>query len=348
MIRGDALEGWLKRALSAAAPALPPVTWLSGDEPLLMQEAADAIRAAARQLGHAERIRFVADRGFAFEALAQEADALSLFASQRLVELRFPGKPGKEASEAVATLAGRLTDDVRLLVSSPRLDRATTESAWYGRIERIGLVVTVTGIERSRVPAWLGARLARAGQSADEATLALLAERVEGNLLAAHQEVEKLALLYPAGPLSVEQVRSAVLDVARYDVFDLVDASLAADAARALRTLHGLRAEGTAAPMVLWALADAVRTLLRLAQVRAAGRPIAAAMRELRVWGERERLYGRALERLPEPVLRGCLRQAARADRMAKGLLRQDAWQALETVVLAIAGVATPTPADAP
>jgi DNA polymerase III subunit delta len=205
--------------------------------------------------------------------------------------------------------------------------------------------VTVTGVERARMPRWLAERLARNGQTADPPTLALLTERVEGNLLAAHQEVQKLALLLPPGPLAHEAVRAAVMDVARYDVFDLVDAGVAGDAARAVRTLHGLKAEGTAAPMVLWALADAIRTLLRLSLVRAAGRPLAPAMRELRVWGERERLYGRALERLAPALLRQCLREAARADRMVKGLLRQDEWQAMESVVLALAGVPALMPA---
>jgi DNA polymerase III subunit delta len=359
VIRGEALEGWLQRALPAASTAssattastrpaaLPPLAWIAGDEPLLMQEAADAWRAACRRLGHSERITFVAERGFRIEAIEQEAATMSLFAGQRLLELRVAGKPGKELGEALAELAARLPDDVRLLVTSGRLDRATTESAWFARIDKVGLAVVVNGVERARVPQWLAERLARNGQRADPQTLSLLAERVEGNLLAAHQEVLKLALLLPPGQLDADAVRAAVMDVARYDVFALVDASVAGDASRAVRTLQGLKAEGTAAPMVLWALADAVRTLLRLSLVRSAGRPLGPAMRELRVWGERERLYARALERLSPTLLRQCLREAARTDRMIKGLLRQDAWLALESVVLALAGVSTPPLAQA-
>jgi DNA polymerase III subunit delta len=336
MIRGEALAGVLEKARTRG---LAPIVWLSGDEPLLMLEAGDQVRACARRLGFSERTTFSADRGFRIEALAQEADSMSLFASRRLLELRLATKPGKELGESIAGLAQRLHDDVRLLVSSPRLDRATTDSAWFAPIERIGLTVTLPRIERSQLSRWLADRLARAGQTADADTLALIAERVEGNLLAAHQEVQKLALLFPAGHLESDPVRAAVLDVARYDVFVLVDAALAADAARALRTLLGLRAEGTAAPVVLWALSDALRTLLRLSLARAAGRPLQQAMRELRVWGDRERLYGRALERLPAAATRRLLREAAGADKMIKGLVRQDEWQALESVVLGLAGV---------
>ena len=335
MIRAEALPALLGKA---TAGGLPPIAWIASDEPLLQIEAADAFRAAARGIGFDERQVFHAERGFRLDALLHEAGALSLFSNRRLLELRIAGKPGKELGEALAEAAPRLADDTRLLVTSPRLERATTDAAWFARIDRAGWVVQIPVVERAQLPRWIGERLARSGQQADADTLRLIAERVEGNLLAAEQEVRKLALLFPAGRLPGDAVRAAVLDVARWDVFDLVAAALAGDAARAMRCLDGLRAEGTATPVVLWALADASRTLMRLALAREAGRPLAQAMREARIWGERERLYPAALARLPAPALRRLLRACGRADRMTKGLLAGDDWQALAAVALGLAG----------
>jgi DNA polymerase-3 subunit delta len=335
MIRGDALPALLARAARAG---LPPLAWVASDEPLLQLEAADALRATARALGFSERQVFVAERGFRLDALLHEADALSLFASRRLLELRLAGKPGKELGEALADAVPRLHDDVRVLVTSPRLERAATDAAWFARLDRAGWMVAIPEVERSRLPAWIGERLSRAGQQADAATLQAIAERVEGNLLAADQEVRKLALLFPAGRLDADAVRAAVLDVARWDAFDLVGAALAADPERALRCLHGLRAEGAAVPVVLWALADGVRGLLRVSLAQEAGRPLGQAMREARIWGERERLAPKALARLPRARIRQLLRACARVDRMTKGILAGDDWLALEAVVLGLAG----------
>jgi DNA polymerase-3 subunit delta len=334
VIRADALEATLARARGA----LPPLVWIASDEPLLLLEAADRVRAAARAAGFAERQVFHADRAFRIDALLHEAGAMSLFASRRLLELRLAGKPGKELGEALADAAPGLPDDTRLLVTGPRLDRTSTDAAWFGRVDRAGWVVPIPVVERDRLPRWIGERLARQRQGADAPTLQLIADRVEGNLLAAEQEVRKLALLFPEGALPADAVRAAVLDVARWDVFDLVAAALAGDAARALRCLAGLRAEGSAVPQVLWAVADAVRVLLRLAGARDAGRAPAQVLRELRVWGERERLYPLALQRLPVARLRRLLRACGQVDRMAKGVLGGDEWQALEAVVLGLAG----------
>jgi DNA polymerase-3 subunit delta len=334
VIRHEALGA----ALDKAAGRLPPIVWIASDEPLLLLEAADRVRAAARAAGHDERSVFHVDRGFRIETLLQEAGAMSLFASRRLLELRLAGKPGKELGEALADAAPGLADDTRMLVTGPRLDRAATESAWFARIDRAGWTVPIPVVERDRLPRWIGERLARQHQRADAATLQLIADRVEGNLLAADQEVRKLALLFPEGALPADAVRAVVLDVARWDVFDLVGAALAADASRALRCLGGLRAEGSAVPQLLWAVAEAVRVLLRLEAARACGRAPAQVLRELRIWGERERLYPAALQRLPRGRLRRLLRACGHVDRMAKGAQAGDAWQALEAVVLGLAG----------
>jgi DNA polymerase-3 subunit delta len=335
MIRLEALQGLLARAPDHGLPA---VLWLAGDEPLLLLEAADAIRASARTLGYSEREVLNVERGFRIESLLEHSQALSLFASRKLIELRFGGKPGKEIAQALADALQNWPEDVRLLVSSPRLDRATQSSTWFSQIESCGVVVGIDEVGRTRLPEWLAARLSRQGQRADAQTLKLIAERVEGNLLAADQEVRKLALLLPEGPLDARAVREAVLDVARWDAFDLVDAALAADAPRSLRCLHGLRSEGVAVPVVLWALADAVRSLMRVQQGLNSGQAMGSALRAARIWGERERLVPGALRRLTQAQLTRLLRECARADRMTKGLEDGDDWQALESIALALAG----------
>jgi DNA polymerase III subunit delta len=331
-VRAEALDAALARGLA-------PLAWVHGDEPLLALEAADLIRAAARRLGAVERIVFEGGRSFRPEALAAEADSLSLFGEGKLLELRLPNRPGKELGQALAPIIQRLPGSVRLLVSSPRLDRTTMESAWFAAIERNSLVVAIQPVSRQQLPRWIAARLASGGQRADAQLLDFIAERVEGNLLAAHQEVLKLGLMFPPGDLPVEDARAAVLNVARYGAFDLVEPMLAADAARALRTLEGLRAEGEAGPLVLWSIADTTRTLLRLHEGQAAGRSMAAEMRAARVFAPRDRLFEAATRRLRTATLHHALQRTALADRMMKGLLPGDGWKELESVALIIAGL---------
>lgn len=333
---------------SALARRLPPLVWIHGDEPLLVIESTDLARRAMREAGHEERQVFEVDRGFRVDALVAEARALSLFASRRIIELRLQSKPAKELGEALAEAAADAGDETRLLVSGPRLDRAVTESAWYGVLDRHAVVVPVYPVERAQLPRWIAQRLADAGQQADEATLAFLAERTEGNLLAAHQELRKLALLFPAGALPPDEVRQAVLNVARYDAYGLADAMLAGDAARTLRSIDGLRAEGEAEPLVLWALAEAIRNLARLAEPAAQGRPLSQRMRELRVFGPRERLYERALQRLDARRLAVALQEAARIDRIIKGLVADDAWAAMARLAASVAGAPALSPPPAP
>lgn len=326
-------------ALAAAlARGLPPICWIHGDEALLALEATDMVRAAARAAGATERMIFEGGRGFKPEAMAAEAGALSLFGDGKLLELRLPAKPGKEIGQFLGELAAVLPDAVRVLVASPRLDRAVTTSAWFAAIERRAIVVPIYPVSRDQLPQWIAARLARQKQRADPGTLAFIAERVEGNLLAAHQEIQKLGLLFPEGELPPDDTRAAVLNVARYGAFDLVDPMLAGDASRTLRTLDGLRAEGEAGPLILWSVADALRTLLRLHEAMAAGRPLAAEFRAGRVFGAREALFQSALRRLGPTRVQTGLQQAAHTDRMMKGLVTGDAWRALETLALTIAG----------
>jgi DNA polymerase-3 subunit delta len=339
-LKAEALKGHLQAR--ARQGALAPVYVVAGDEPLLAIEAADAIRAAARAAGHAEREVLHADARFDWSLLKEAHSGLSLFADRRIVELRLPGgKPGKVGSVALCEFAEKPPPDLLLLVSLPRLDRDTRGARWVTALEQAGVWVEVERIERAALPAWIGERLARNGQRAPREALDFVADRVEGNLLAAHQEIGKLALLYPAGELSEEQVTDAVLNVARYDVYALAPALLAGDGARALRLLEGLREEGEPLPLLLWLVADELRLLLRAQEALAGGRQFGAVARELRIWGPREKLMPAALRRLPAASIAALLARCADIDRLVKGLaapLRDsDPWLELADIALACA-----------
>jgi len=331
-IKPEALQATIGRGL-------PPIVWIHGEEPLLAIEAADRVRLAARAAAYEERTVFEVDRSFKPAMLAAEAGSMSLFGSRKLIELRFAGKPGKEVGEAIAACLASIDESVRLLATSPRLDRSSTESDWFGVVGQTGVVVAIYPVERRELPRWIAARLGAQGQRVDAQTLELIAERVEGNLLAAHQEVRKLGLLFPKGELPAQEARSAVMSVARFDAFSLVDAMLAGEAARCRRGLAGLKAEGEAAPLVVWAMSDAVRALLRLQEAAREGRPLQSVLRQARVFGPRERLFTSAMNRLPVPRLHTALQQLARIDKMIKGVTPGDPWQALEHLMLGLSGL---------
>jgi DNA polymerase-3 subunit delta len=323
-VRADQLEAQLARTLA-------PLYVVHGDEPLLAMEAADAIRAKARAEGCSEREVHLVERSYDWGRLAAAAASLSLFATRRLIELRIPsGKPGTEGGAAIAAYCAALPPDIVTLVTLPRLDRAGQNSAWFGALSGAGVVVNVFPVERRTLPLWIGARLARQKQRAAEDALAFVADCVEGNLLAAHQEIQKLGLLYPAGELSFEQVRDAVLDVARFEISQLSEAMLAGDRGRLARVLDGLAGEGEAPPRVLWVMSDDVRAVARLQQGLAAGRNAADLFREHRVWGEaRQRLVAAAARRMGRAALEAALAQAAAVDRTIKGLAKGDPWDEL-------------------
>jgi DNA polymerase III subunit delta len=316
-----------------------------GDEPLLAQEACDAIRAAARAEGYAERkVYSVAGASYNWSEVLGAAQSLSLFASRQLIEIRIPsGKPGKDGALALQRYCERLPDDVLTLVQLPRLDGQQTKSAWFAALDAAGVILRVEAIERRALPLWIAQRLAVQGQrvpAGEEGrrALAFFADRVEGNLLAAHQELQKLALLHPAGELSFEQIEAAVLNVARYDVFKLGEAALAGQVARALRVLDGLRAEGEAAVLVHWTLAEDIRGLKRVKDALGAGKPMPLALREARVWGAKERVFERALALLSDAALAHLLEAAHICDGLVKGLKHPDwpldPWQGLKRLVL--------------
>jgi DNA polymerase III subunit delta len=334
---------------------------LHGDEPLLIQEAADAIRAAARHHGYTERsVHTVSGAHFDWSEVLAAGGSLSLFADKQIVEIRVPsGKPGKDGSGALQQLAQQApgNDATLTLVLLPRLDKPTRSGAWFGALENAGVTVQVDPVERSALPPWIAQRLQQQGQrvapgAEGQRTLQFFSDRVEGNLLAAHQEIQKLALLYPEGELGFEQVERAVLDVARYDVFKLSDAVLGGQAARVQRMLDGLQAEGVAEVLVHYTLAEDIRALKRVRDAMAAGRPLPMALREQRVWGNKERLFERVLPRLSASALDELLQSAHRVDGIVKGLKVPDwpanGWLALHRLAMALCQACTAQQAPGP
>ena len=315
---------------------------LHGDEPLLVQEAADAIRAAARTQGYTERTSHtVAGAHFDWSEVMAAGGSLSLFADKQIVEVRIPsGKPGKDGSVALQALAQSAegNDSTLTLVLLPRLDKATRTGAWFAALESGGVSIQLDPVERHALPQWIAQRLQQQGQRVEagdmgQRTLQFFADRVEGNLLAAHQEIQKLALLYPAGELRQEQVEAAVLNVARYDVFKLSDAVLGGQVQRVQRMLDGLQAEGEAEVLVHWALAEDIRALKRVTDALRAGRPMPVALRENRIWGPKERHFERIAPRVSPVAVARLLRSAHTVDGIVKGLKvpdwPADGWQAL-------------------
>ena len=335
-IKAEALAGHLNRG------RFERLYCVSGDEPLLAEEAMDTLRTTARAAGFTEREVLHTSAKFDWSLLTNAANSLSLFAVRKIIEIRLPGgKPGRDGGDALRRHAESANDDVLTLVVLPRLDRTARNSAWATALESNGAWIEVRRVERSQLPAWLRARLARQKQTASTETLEFLADRIEGNLLAAQQEIAKLALLYPAGELTHEQVAEAVQDVARFEVFDLPTVMLSGETQRAVRMLNVLRAEGAALPLVLWAITEEVRAVLRAQQVIAAGRPVATLAREMRMWPGRDRLLEMAAVRVPAAVAATLLTRCADIDRLSKGLRvptrDTDPWLELAEVVLDVA-----------
>jgi len=312
------------------ASGLKPLYVVHGDALLLSVEASDSIRAAARAAGYAEREIFIAEQHFKWAGLRNSAQSLSLFAERKVIDLRIPsGKPGVEGGQALQDYVEDMSPDVLTLITLPRIDNTARKSQWFAALEKRGVMISADDIPRNALPGWIAGRLKRQGQTADEATLEFLADRCEGNLLAAFQEIQKLALLYPGGELAFEQVKDAVMDVARYDIFKLSEAMLNGNAGRYARILDGLRAEGTATVLVLWSISEDVRMLGRVLQAVQRGGNIGNALREARVWGAKQGLIENAARRLKIAHVERALQQAARLDKIIKGLRQGDVWDEL-------------------
>ena len=323
---------------------------LHGEEPLLMQEAADAIRAAARAQGFAERSSHtVSGAHFDWSAVQGASQALSLFAQRQIVEIHIPtGKPGKEGPAVLTALAQGLAadGDLLLMITLPRLDKTIKNSTWYAALQQHGVDIAIESVSRQNLPQWIAHRLRQQGQhvaagAEGEHALRFFADRVEGNLLAAHQEIQKLALLYPQGELSAAQIEAAVLNVARYDVFKLSEAVLGGHLPRVQRVLDGLQAEGESEVMTLYALAEDIRALKRVRDAIDSGKPLPMALREQRIWGPKERLFERVLPHLQAPVLTQLLHAAHVADGIVKGIKAPgwpaNGWQALHRLAADLA-----------
>ncbi|HZD20313.1 MAG TPA: DNA polymerase III subunit delta [Burkholderiales bacterium] len=318
-IRANGLEAELARRLL-------PAYVIHGDEPLLAMEAADAVRAAARRAGYAEREVLEPGRGYDWSEFSHAMGSLSLFAAKKIVELRLAsGKPGTQGAAAIGAYCERPSEDQLLLVTVPRLDRASQGAPWFNALARVGAVVDIWPIDRARLPAWLAERLARQQQRASRELLEFIAERVEGNLLAAHQEVQKLALLAPPGELALETVHAAVASVARYDPYDAAEALLGGDLARYTRVIEGLRAEGEPPTFVLFVISNALFALQE---------------------GSAERIFNRTLRRAVESAaqrfsprrIARAIAAAAAIDRAIKGIAAAEPWQAFLRLGLNFAG----------
>ena len=332
-LRPEQLGGHLQRELAS-------VYVVTGDEPLQSGEACDAIRTAAREQGYTTREILDASGNFDWNRLAAEAGALSLFAERKVIDLRIPGgKPGREGGAALAAYCTDPPPDTLLLVSLPKLDRNQQNGKWYKALLNSGVVVQVWPVDHKQLPNWIRQRMQAAGLNPEREAVQVLADRVEGNLLAAHQEIEKLQILFGGGDISTAQMLDAVSDSARYDVFELVDAALQGEAQRALHILDGLRGEGIAAPVVLWALHRETELLATLSADIAQGTGPDHAMSRARVWDRRKPLLNAALQRLRTPRLLGLLSRCQEADAAIKGG-RKDPWLLFERITLTLAGTA--------
>ncbi|MDR2878251.1 MAG: DNA polymerase III subunit delta [Chromatiales bacterium] len=341
-LRAEQLAAHLKGTLA-------PLYVVSGDEPLLVQEACDAIRSAARAQGFTERTVFEVDNAFSWNAMTQSVSNLSLFAERRLIELRFDSaRPGDEGSEALQHYASTTPADTLLLLSFPRLDGQAQKTKWYKALETSAMVLALWPPELAELPGWVARRMTQRGLKPGVGAAAVLAERAEGNLLACAQEIEKILLLRGPGPVEADEVLRAVADSARFDVYDLVDAALAGDGARCVRVLAGLRGEGVEPPLVAWALARAIRAHAGFADKRAQGENLDTLLRFDKIWGRRQNLIERALHRHDRAAWLAMLCQAAHLDRVAKGQAPGNAWDELLQLALTIAGLTNLLPQQSP
>lgn len=324
------------------AAGLAPLYVIHGEEMLLALEAADSIRAAARAQGYDDReVLTVESQHFDWSRLVEASLSVSLFASRKVLEVRLPGgKPGNEGADALVKFAARLPEDTVTLILLPKLDKTQLNSKWFDALAAVGVVLAAHSVDRQHLPQWVAGRLARQQQRLNDDAMRFFVERVEGNLLAARQEVDKLALLFPAGAtLTLADLQSAVANVARYDVFQLSEAWLAGDCVRTARMLDGLQAEGETPVLVVWRLADELRGLIRIRQGLREGRPMAQLLRENRVWGERQRHIEHALRRLSLRRLADALCDCSVIDQSIKGAAEQDPWLLLHRLALGLAGV---------
>jgi len=331
-IPANNLSSHLERGLS-------PCYLVAGDEILLVQEAMDEIRSAARRSGFDSRDSHVQTQGFDWQELAGAGSNLSLFAERRIIELQLPtGKPGRDGGAAIAELAAQAGDDLLFLISAPKLDKRTTTTKWVKAIEARGAFVQIWPVGIRDLPTWITARMEKAGLRPGRDAARMIADRVEGNLLAAQQEIEKLRLILGEGDVGVDEVNSAVVDSSRYDVYQLVDAALAGNPQRALKILGGVRAEGIDAVVVIWALTRELRVLANLQACVEAGANLGAALKKARVWSSRESVFRACVGRHRLRDFYQMIQTSRRADAVAKGQASGDKWQLATNIVWRLSG----------
>jgi DNA polymerase-3 subunit delta len=326
---------------AALQKGLAPVYFISGDEPLQLGEVADAVRAAARTAGYDSREVLVADAGFSWNELTESAGSLSIFADKKIIDLRLPtGTPGTDGAKALTAYCERLKpgmEDTLLLITSAKLAGSSLKTQWFQALDKVGCVVQVWPLEGQDLIRWLQQRMQRRGLQAETEGIKILASRIEGNLLAAAQEIEKLYVLYGAGQLSKQQIFDVVADSSRFDVFKLMDSVLAAKVSRIFRVLSGLQAEGVAPPVVLWALTREARVLIKIKRELAQGQNKAQVFKNNQIWDKRQQLVSDALNRLTDSDLNSILTLSAKADRQIKGQQQGEPWETLLSVCLMFA-----------
>ena len=330
-IRANQLSSHLKKSLA-------PCYLVTGDEHLLVSEALDEIRRVARDRGFGTRELHVATTGFDWNQLTASTGNMSLFAEQRIVELRLPtGKPGRAGGQAIVDLVEQAGPDLLFIVTGPKLDRGTSNAKWAKTLDQKGVSLPIWPVEVRELPGWIANRMRQVGLQPDRDAVALIADRVEGNLLAAGQEIEKLRLLHGEGKVSANDVSEAVANSSRYDVYKLADAAIAGDATRAVRILGGLRAEGVEPVIVMWALTRELRTLATLDDAVRQGMDLGSAMQSARVWGNRQGLLRSCISRHQHGDFHRMLKASGRADAAAKGQRYGDPWQMAADIVVGMA-----------
>ena len=318
---------------------LSSVYFVSGDEPFQVDEACRLIRGAAQRQGYSERQIFHVDRSFDWNSLAAESNNLSLFSEKKLIELRIPtAKPGREGTKALQEYTESIPEDTILLISAGKLDASQTKSKWVKSLEQAGVLIQIWPIEIARLPQWIQHRLSLRGLDAPADAIKILADRIEGNLLAADQEFEKLVLLYGEGTLTTEQIQSAVSDSARYDIFSFADAALSGDPERVAKLVFGLKAEGVEPVLMLWSLQREIRSLCRIQEEMFNGSNLNGAMATQRVWDKRKPLISQAIQRGSLTRSRKWLQHCQQLDCIIKGQRAGKAWDELLELSLEVAG----------
>ena len=320
---------------AALQKELSSVYFITGDEPLQLFESADLIRKVARKAGYENREILSVDTGFHWNQLAFEADSLSIFADKKIIDLRLPsGVIGAEGAKALVNYCQRLPEDTLLLITAGKIASSSIKSRWFEALDVAGVIIQVWPLEGLDLIRWLEQRMHHRGLTTSREGLRILAARIEGNLLAAAQEIEKLFVLYGAGALSTQQIFDVVSDSSRYDVFKLMETVLSDNVSRLLKVLSGLRAEGIAAPIVLWALTRDARVLVKIRQALLQGENRDSVFKNHQIWDKRKHLVTDALKRMSDDDLNHILVLSAKADRQIKGQQQGDAWETLLAICL--------------